>query len=327
MNTGNTPRDDAELTAFLGRQSSISTDYDTLDLVEPSAALDAKILAVAKGAAASAKRLAEVIVLEAAPQPAAPTASLVHPVVAAPATGASSAIPSNPAQRRERPRPPTLTSNDDDDDDDAPPSRRPPWLVPAALAASVLVAVGVGLTVFMDSPSGTSYSPLDGLLFAKRARERSEAAKAAAAASAERDAEVIVLEAPPLPSPPLFEPDGPQIQDLKAAIAMIRKELVRLNQTVVATEEVEARLGTSRTATLAARDKHLAAPAGNLTDTASAVVPAAPPSAIQPRELRLGRILELYDRGNPDLAADSLEIFLRDFEDDPISQQILAVKP
>ena len=100
MNTGNTPRDEEELKAFLDRQSSISTDYDTLELVEPSAALDAKILAVAKGAAASAKRFAEVIVLEAGPEPAAPTASPVHPVVAAPAAGASPAIPSNLAERR-----------------------------------------------------------------------------------------------------------------------------------------------------------------------------------------------------------------------------------
>jgi hypothetical protein len=199
--------------------------------------------------------------------------------------------------------------------------------VPVALAASVLVAVGVGLTVFMNSPSDESYPPLVGELFATRARERAEASRAAAAASAEKDAEVVVLEAPPLPSPPLFESEGPQIQDLKAAIAMIRKELVRVNQTVVATEEVEARPGTSPTATLAARDKQLVPPAGNLADTSSAVAPAATPSVIQPREGRLGRILELYDGGNPDLAADSLEIFLRDFADDPISQRILAGKP
>ena len=321
MNTGNTPRDEEELKAFLDRQSSISTDYDTLELVEPSAALDAKILAVAKGAAASAKRFAEVIVLEAGPEPAAPTASPVHPVVAAPAAGASPAIPSNLAQRRKGPRPPPLTT------DDAPPSRRPTWLVPAALAASVLVAVGVGLTVVMDSPSGKRYPPLVGALFAQRARDRAEAYKAAAAAAAEQNAKVVLPEAPPLPSSPLVEPEGPQIQDLKAAIAMIRKELVRVNQTVPATEEVEASQGTRRTATLAARDKQLPAPAGNLTDAAPAVAPAAPPSVIQPRERRLGRILELYDGGNPDLAADSLEIFLRDFADDPISQRIIAVKP
>jgi hypothetical protein len=63
-------------------------------------------------------------------------------------------------------------------------------------------------------------------------------------------------------------------------------------------------------------------------------IPAAPapaasaaPSVVQPRERRLTKILELYDGGNPDLAGDSLEIFLRDFEDDPVSQRILGVKP
>jgi hypothetical protein len=50
-------------------------------------------------------------------------------------------------------------------------------------------------------------------------------------------------------------------------------------------------------------------------------------SVFQTRDRRLSKILELFDGGNTDLAADSLEIFLRDFEDDPVSQRILAVKP
>lgn len=288
MTAGDTPRDDAELEAFLGRQSTISTDYDNLEQAEPPAALDEKILAAAKAVAKPA-------VAKPAPAKATPA----PPTSPRSAARVSPAIPSNPAERRKRPRDPIPTT---DGDDDAPSSSRPRWLVPAALAASVLVVVGVGLTVFMNSPSGMSDSPLDGLLFAKRARERSEADKAAAAASAKQDAEVVVLDSAPLPPPPVFEPEGPQVQDLDAAIALIRKALVLANQIA-------------------------AAPAGNLADTASSVAPAAPPSVIQPRERRLTKIIELYDGGNPDLAADSLEIFLRDFEDDPISQRILAIKP
>jgi hypothetical protein len=45
---------------------------------------------------------------------------------------------------------------------------------------------------------------------------------------------------------------------------------------------------------------------------------------IQPRDRRLAKILELYDEGNPDLARDALEIFLRDFADDPVSRGILG---
>ena len=65
----------------------------------------------------------------------------------------------------------------------------------------------------------------------------------------------------------------------------------------------------------------------NCTSGEDAGAPVAAPSVIQPRDRRLNKILELYDAGNTDLAADSLEIFLRDFEDDPISQRILKVKP
>ena len=51
MSTGNTPRDDAEFEAFLGRQSPLSADYAGLEKAAPTASLDEKILAVAKVAA------------------------------------------------------------------------------------------------------------------------------------------------------------------------------------------------------------------------------------------------------------------------------------
>ena len=304
MSTGKTPQDDTELEAFLGRQSPVSTDYDNLELVEPPTTLDDKILAAAKVAAKSVQRS----VPKPAETPVARQPPPAQPAATAAAAGASSAIPPDPVERRKRPRPPAPETGDDDDA--APSSRRPPWLLPAVLAASVLVAVGVGLAVFMNSPSGTSDSPLDSSLFANRARERSEedkAAAAAAAASAEQDAEVVELESAPLPPPPVFEVEGPQVQDLDAAIALIRKDLLRANQ--VAANQEEASLESP--------------------DSAIPAAPGAPaaPSVVQPRERRLTKILELYDGGNPDLAGDSLEIFLRDFEDDPVSQRILGVKP
>ena len=101
--------------------------------------------------------------------------------------------------------------------------------------------------------------------------------------------------------------EGPQVQDLDAAITLIRKDLLRANQVAANQEE----------ASLESPDRAIpAAPAAS-----------AAPSVVQPRERRLTKILELYDGGNPDLAGDSLEIFLRDFEDDPVSQRILGVKP
>ena len=307
MSTGNTPRDDAELEVFLGRESSLSADYDNLERVEPPAALDDKFLALAKVSARPALK-------PASPKPAAVKPAPVVPVVAAPAAGASSASHASPAERRKRPRPP----KPEDGDDDAPPSRRPRWLVPTALAASVLVAVGVGLMMFggdSSDPDSGEVSPL-GSVFARRARERSEADKAAAEAAAGQEAEVVELELAPIPPPPVFEPEGPQVQDLDAAIALIRKELVMANQMAAIQEEARAAVPGS-----VADAQAPAAPAG-----APAASPGAP-SVIQPRDRRLTKILELYDGGNPDLAADSLEIFLRDFEDDPISQRILAVKP
>jgi hypothetical protein len=217
--------------------------------------------------------------------------------------------------------------DDADDDDDAPAAgRRPRWLVPAAAAAGLLVAVGVGFAVLgtggddVGADEGQA-NPL-GALFAKRARERSEAEQAAADAAGEgAEAEVVELE--PLPPPPVFEPEGPQIEDLDTAIALIRRELVLANNQVAAEGVAPdaAAAGAAREALAPAPVE----PSGSPADTASTA--GAAPGVIQPRERRLAKILELYDGGNPDLAAASLEIFLRDFEDDPISQRILDAQP
>lgn len=306
MSTGNVPREDADLDAFLGRQSPISVDYDNLEPVEPPTSLDDKVLAAATVAAKSA------------PKP------LAAPVVGKPAptqpARATAAAPPDPVEPRNRSRPPPPVTSDDDDEAAAP-SSRPPWLLPAALAASVLVALGVAFAVFMNGPSDTTDPSLDSSLFAKRARERSEEdKKATAAASAQQDTEVVELELAPLPPPPVFEAEGPQVQDLDAAIVLVRKELLLANRVAASQAEPGPESPGPASAT---------APAGTLADAGAPVAAAisAAPSVVQPRERRLTKILELYDGGNPDLAGDSLEIFLRDFEDDPVSQRILGVKP
>jgi len=287
MSTGNMPRDEAELEAFLARQSPLSTAYGAIEPVEPPEVLDAKILAIAKGAR-SAAPVAAPAQKAAAPQP-----SPVKPPAARPAAPAVDQV--DPAE---------------DEDDDPPPARRPRWLVPAALAASVLVAVGVGVAMLGGSP-GTSEEPgagnAVGSLFAKRARERSEADKASAEAAAAAE-EAQVIELAPLPPPPVFEPAGPQVEDLDTAIALIRRELVMANQMSALAEP-------SADATAAGRAESPPAPAGAVADV------------VQPRDRRLAKILELYDGGNPDLAGASLEIFLRDFEDDPVSQRIIEAQP
>ena len=162
MSTGNTPRGDEDLEAFLDRQSPVSADYATLERVEPPTTLDDKILAAAKVAAKSAPKPAPkplVAPVAGKPAPAQPARTTA-------AAGPSAVTPPDPVERRKRSYPPPPETGDDDDDDDAAPSsRRPPWLLPAALAASVLVAVGVGLAVFMNVPSGTTDSPLDSSLF------------------------------------------------------------------------------------------------------------------------------------------------------------------
>ncbi len=302
MSTGKSPQEEVDLEAFLARQSTVSAEYGNLELVDPPAAVDEKVLLAAKAAVPP--------VAKSAPAAAPATSKQLPSTEAAkPAAGA--------LDRRKTVRAPVDADVDVDVDEAAQPARRPRWLVPAALAATVLVAVGVALSMLGDAPVGLDDGSGTGALFAKRARERNQekkaAAEAAAQASAGQDAEVLELEVEALPPPPIFEPEGPQVQDLDAAIALIRKELVLANQIAAATEDAAGRSGTA---------------AGELADSLESV-PAAPmaSSVIQPRDRRLTKILELFDGGNEDLAADSLEIFLRDFEDDPISQRILAVKP
>lgn len=288
MTNAGTPRDDAELKAFLERQSPVSEAYAAMEPVPPPEVLDGKVLALARSALTAAAARAP-----APAKPAAAPAEKAKPASPAgndkPAPPGPVASPSAPSPARNAPRP-APRAEPDDDADDAPPARRPRWLVPAALAASVLVALGVGVAFLGGGslePDAESSNPL-GSMFAKRARDRSEAEKAAAEAAAAQEAEVVEL-----PPPPVFEPEGPQIEDLDTAIVLIRRELVLANQM---------------------------APAPGAEAPATAGV-------VQPRDRRLTKIIELYDGGNPDLAAASLEIFLRDFEDDPISQRILESQP
>ncbi len=306
MSTGNLPRDDEDLEAFLARQSAVSTDYGNLELVDPPAGVDEKVLAAARAAVRppAAKSAPAAAPVQPAATPATPK-PLPPKEASGPAAGG--------VERRKRPREPVGVEADDE----APPARRPRWLIPAALAATVLVAVGVGLNMLGDAPVDLDDGSGTGALLAKRARERNESKKAAEQAAAQapagEEAAAVEVEAEALPPPPMFEPEGPQVQDLDAAIALIRKELVLANQIAAAREEASGMP---------------AAAAGKVADSVDAAAPAATTSAsdIQPRDRRLTKILELFDGGNEDLAADSLEIFLRDFEDDPISQRILAVK-
>jgi len=314
MSTGNTPRDDAEFEAFLGRESPLAADYAGLEKAGPPASLDEKILAVAKVAARPAPK----------PVPKTEAKPVVTPIAGKavptqPAQAAGAPAQGSGAERRKRPRPEATPA---DDHTQAVPARRPPWLLPAALAASVLVAVGVGLGVYLNAPSDSADATLDGSLFAKRARERSEESKAATAAV--QDAEVIELELAPLPPPPVFQPEGPQVQDLDAAIALIRKELVLANQMAAAQADQALELQSLSRAPMPGQQS--AAPAPTPATEVELASPASA-SVVQPRERRLTKILELYDGGNPDLAGDSLEIFLRDFEDDPISKRIVALTP
>jgi hypothetical protein len=309
MSNGNTPRDDAELENFIRRQSPLAAAYDALEPVQPPEVIDAKILAIARGAAGPATA------------PAAP--------VAKPAPDSRTAA----AAKQTATRPPVGVADDDDDDEDdeAPVARRPRWLVPAALAASVLAAVGLGIALLGNETSdpGSFATSAAGSLFAKRARERSEAKEAAAEAAAAAAAREAELERAPLPPPPVFEPEGPQVQDLDKAIALIRKELVLANQMAAIAEEAKSDEQQPQL-----NSRQAPAPtgaAGQVADAAPPSAPAATPAdaagVVQPRDRRLGKILELYDGGNPDLAAASLEIFLRDFEDDPISRRIIEAQP
>jgi len=259
-------QDDAELEAFLAGESPVSADYGTLEPVEPPEALDAAVLAAAKAAATPVAR----------------------PAPASPATPAPKASTAKPAPVR---APPRVTDDDDDDDDDTvamPARRRPRWMVPAAVAATVLVVVGIVVAVWDPSPTFVEGANRLRAAFAERARSRAEAEKAAAEAAA-REVEVMVIEGPPPPPPPPeLDTEHPQVADLEASIAIIRRELIVAD-----------------------------AGAGDSAGTASAA------SAIQSRDRRLAKILEIYDRGDPVVAREALEIFLRDFADDPLSRRIL----
>lgn len=289
MSTAKSPSDDADLEAFLERQSAVSTDYDNLELVEPTAELDARILAAARAVVASV-------------EPSAPASS-------------EAGAPTTPLAWKPPPRPPEPDDDEDEDDDQevTPPARRPRWMLPAALAASVLAAVGIGFSMLDVSPSLQQETSRIGAMFSKRARERSEAAKAkaeaeaAATAAAEQELEVMVMP----PPPPSFQPESPRVADLDASIALIRRELVLINQTDASADVLPFDAPTEDRAASLAAEAPAASPAG----------------AIQPRNRRLAKIVELHDAGNPDLARDALEIFLRDFADDPISQRILGAAP
>ncbi|MDH5256322.1 MAG: hypothetical protein OEW72_10445, partial [Gammaproteobacteria bacterium] len=309
-------------------QSPLAAAYDAFEPVQPPEVLDAKILAMAKGAAGPATGQAAPAAKAApAPQGAKPSPA----GTGRPASPKPEAAATTPAAAKETaPRPPVSA---DDDDDEAPVARRPRWLVPTALAASVLAAVGVGIVMLANETSDTGDGSFatnpSGSLFARRARERSEAKEAAAEAAAAAAAREAEVERAPLPPPPIFEPEGPQVQDLDTAIALIRKELVLANQMAAIADD--ARSGEQQ---LQLDARQAPAPAGAAGQVAGAAPPSAPAATpadatgvVQPRDRRLGKILELYDGGNPDLAAASLEIFLRDFEDDPISRRIIEAQP
>ncbi|MEO7385318.1 MAG: hypothetical protein ABIX37_00115 [Gammaproteobacteria bacterium] len=309
MSNGNTPRDEAELEAYLAGDSPLSTAYRAIDTVEPPEVLDAKILALARAGAKPGTSPAK-------PKPV-PSATVTAAAVGSAAPPKPVAVPAPAA------RPADL--DDDDDDDDAPVARRPRWLVPAALAATVLIAVGVGVATLQGNlgfePGADSSNPL-GSLFARRARLRSETDKAAADAAAAASAAAEV-EVAPLLLPPVFEPEGPQVEDLEKAIVLIRRELVMANQLAATAEEAAAEAKRAEGQSSRSEAAKAASPSGAV----AAADPASEPEVVQPRNRRLAKILQLYDDVNPDLAAASLEMFLRDFEDDPISRRIIDAQP
>lgn len=332
MSSGNTPREDADLDAFLARESSLATDYANLELVEPPPALDARILGAA-GSATGAPKPAAATPAGATPSAAKPDPAkagrgnleIIYPTPAKPLAEKTS--PAKPSASR----PPAEPAAVDDDEEYVPPAARPRWLMPASIAASVLVAVGIGFAVLDSTPSVQNDGSALGTLFAKRARARIEAGKAEAEAAAVLEAASDELAAPP-PPPPFFEFDGPQVRDLDASIALIRRELVMVDQQEVAVEpSPSAPVAAPVAAPGAVADAGPARLAEPLVDVPLELATLGASSGnatavIQPRNRRLTKILELYDAGSPYLAEEALEIFLRDFADDPISQRILEIK-
>ncbi|MCE7903465.1 MAG: hypothetical protein DYH20_12670 [Gammaproteobacteria bacterium PRO9] len=328
-------RNEETLDNLLARTSPLTREYAQMVRAEPIPELDARVLAAARAAAGSAG--------SATPASAAATTTPASASVAGNAAAgkdtaaretlareaSASELPARPAVTR-KPAPVVDDSGDDDEDDDPRRSAKPRWLIPAFLAAAVLLAVGIGFRFFMGGGSDEGNGAKAGAdnsaaAFIRRAKERREAARAAALSAegqadqgADQDAAVVELNAdkaaerPVLPPPPIFAPEAPQVEDLDAAIALIRKDLVVANQMSAIRAEKAAAAP--------------AASAGTAPASPDATATAGGGVVIQPRERRLAKILELYDGGHHDLASDSLEIFLRDFADDPVSKAILIPK-
>jgi len=327
-------RNEEALDNLLTRTSPLTREYAQMVRAEPIPELDARVLAAARAAAGSAGSATAASAAAATTPASASVAGNAGPGKKTSAREASaSELPARPAAVR-KPAPVVDDNGDDDEDDDPRRSAKPRWLIPAFLAAAVLLAVGIGFRFFMGGGSVEGNGAKAGAdnsaaAFIRRAKERREAARAAASSdkgqadqgagqSADQDAAVVELDAdkaaerPVLPPPPIFAPEAPQVEDLDAAIALIRKDLVVANQMSAIRAEKAAAASTAGTDATPAPPDAAATPAGGVV--------------IQPRERRLAKILELYDGGHHDLALDSLEIFLRDFADDPVSKAILTPK-
>ncbi len=228
-----------------------------------------------------------------------PAARRPQSLKATPATdGARPAAPVTPVRPAPRPAP-VVEDDDEDDDDDLPPSAaRPRWLVPAVAGAVAVLLIGVGAFLLGgEEEAGEAAVAVKRDRPAAVNRVRPDAAEAVASDDpAGGDVEVEALEVPVeavASGPAAFDLDGPPVEDLDRAITLIRRDLI-----------------------MASADADSPATAEALAENA----------LIQPRDRRLAKILELYDGGNQDLAGDALDIFLRDFEDDPISQLILGTE-
>lgn len=217
------------------------------------------------------------------------------------ADGTRPAAPVTPARLAPRPAP-VVEDDDEDEDDPPPPTARPRWLVPAVAAGIAVLLIGVGAFLL-----GGEEEAAETAVAVKRDRpaavdrKRPDAGEEVAGDDlADGDVAVEALDVPvetASSGPAPFDLDGPPVDDLDRAISLIRRDLIMASADATSpdagTAQVEAEVEEG---------------------------------LIQPRERRLAKILELYDGGNVDLAGDALDIFLRDFEDDPISQRILGAE-